>query len=141
MTLITGEVYDYILDDIQRRAVRDQERMNDVIEHLKLQAESNTKVAQYIQKAEGVKALLQSAATQIDTLPALGADLEKLVNPEAEKTGPIIRLKEEAAIVKVGPRMTRGAMEKALLEEFEAESVSYDAVNDEYIIFQREEES
>lgn len=141
MTLITSEVYDYMLDDIQRSTMRSVSKMNDVVEHLKLQADHDGRLAQYVQKSEGVQVLLKQAAAQIDELPALGADLEALVNGEEEKTGPVQRITEDQAVERVGRRMTRGAVEKALLESFNADSVQYDAANAEYIIFHKEEES
>lgn len=141
MTLITNEVYDYMLDDVQRSTMRSVSKMNDVVEHLKLQASADGRIAEYIQKAEGVQVLLKQAATQIDELPALGADLEALVNGKEEKTGPITRITEAQAIERVGQRMTRGAVEKALLESYGADSVQYDATRAEYIIFHKEEES
>lgn len=141
MTLITSEVYDYILDDIQRSTTRSVSKMNDVVEHLKLQADADNRLAEYIQKAEGVQSLLKQAATQIDELPALGADLEALVNGKQEETGPVTRLSEEEATARVGRRMTRGAVEKALLESYSAESVTYDMRLNQYIIFHGEEES
>lgn len=141
MTLITSEVYDYMLDDIQRSTTRSVSKMNDVVEHLKLQADADSRLAEYIQKAEGVQSLLKQAATQIDELPALGADLEALVNGKQEKTGPVTRLSEEEATARVGRRMTREAVVKALLESYSAESVTYDMRLNQYIIFHGEEES
>lgn len=141
MTLITSEVYDYMLDDIQRSTMRSVSKMNDVVEHLKLQADHDGRLAQYVQKAEGVQVLLRQVATQIDELPALGADLEALVNGKEAETGAVERISEAKAIELVGQRMTRAAVEKALLESYDAEAVQYDVMNTEYIIFHKEEES
>lgn len=140
MTLITNEVYDYMLDDIQRSTMRSVSKMNDVVEHLKLQAGETATLAKYAAAAVEIQDGLRLVAAKIDQLPALGVDLEKLIT-EKVPDGPIVRISEAAAIERVGQRMTRGAVEKALLESYDADSVQYDMANAEYIIFHKEEES
>lgn len=140
MTLITNEVYDYILDDVQRSTMRSVSKMNDVTEHLKLQAGETTALAKYAAAASEIQDGLRLVAAKIDQLPALGVDLEKLIT-EKVPDGPVIRISGAAAIERVGQRMTRGGVEKALIESYDADSVQYDLVKDEYIIFKKEEES
>lgn len=138
MTLITSEVYDYMLDDIQRSTMRSISKMNDVVEHLKLQASADPKLSAYIQKAEGVQVLLKQAATQIDELPALGIDLEALIN-EPEKHAAVTRLSNDEAVRTVGPAMSAAGMERKLLQHFGAISVQFDMMKNEFIIMRNEE--
>lgn len=144
MTLITNEVYDYMLDDVQRSAMRSISKMNDVVDHLKLQAGANVKIEAYIGKAESVQTLLRRAAKEIDELPALGADLEALAGNKIaadEDTTLVHTISESEAIDLVGRRMTRGALEQALLEHFNAERVQYNLKDNTFTIFREEEQS
>lgn len=139
MTLITNEVFDYMLDDIQRSTTRSISKMNDVVQHLELREGLLKDGAKYKAKAVEIQNTLKLAASLIDTLPALGADLEALAGNEEPKQSAVIVLTNSAAIEAVGPRMTRGALEKALLEKYDAQEVSYNIGNDTYSIFMKEE--
>lgn len=143
MTLITGEVYDYMLDDIQRSTMRSVSKMNDVITHLKLQPMPVITSEKYVEKAAAVQSLLKQAATLIDDLPALGADLEALAGSDQtqaeKKPGIIVQMSEAEAVEKVGRRMTRDAMMNAILDHIGGESISYDVIKDKYVIVMAEE--
>lgn len=135
MTLITNEVYDYMLDEIQANAVAGEEKMKTIIEHLKLQP---TKAANYASVAEEVQTLLRRAAVKIDELPALGADLEALAGHKVtggKKGGLVQTVSNDAAVEAVGPKMTAGAMEKALLDFYGAERVEHNVADNTFTIY------
>lgn len=142
MTLITNEVFDYMLDDIQRSTTRSISKMNDVVQHLELREGLLKDGDKYKAKAVEIQNTLKLAATLIDSLPALGADLEALAGaePEVKKDAAVIVLTNAEAVAYVGPRMTRGALEKALLDHYDAESVSYNLHNDTFSIYMKEEQ-
>jgi hypothetical protein len=139
MKLITSEVYDYMLDEIQQSAVAGYKNMKTAIDHLKLQADANVKIGPYIETAEEVERLLRSAAAKIDELPALGVDLEALAggtpSSEDEDITIIQTISHEMAIEQVGRRMTIGAMIKALLDFHKAEKVQHNSKEDTFTIF------
>jgi hypothetical protein len=138
MSLITNEVYDYMLDDIQRSTMRSISKMNDIVAHLKLQSGAVVTVEKYASKAAEVQNLLKQAATMIDELPALGIDLEELIN-EPEKHAAVTRLSNEEAVRLVGPAMSAAGMERKLLQHYGAISVQFDMVKNDFIIMRNEE--
>lgn len=141
MTLITNEVFDYMLDDVQRSTMRSVSKMNDVVEHLKLRHGLLQDAEKYSAKAAEVQSLLKQAATAIDELPALGADLEALagIKQPKDKKPVFIYLSEEEAIPAVGPKMTIGAMERALAEHYNGSGVSFDMMNKVFTVTTEEE--
>lgn len=70
-TKITNEVYDYMLDDIQKGVLRARNKMEDVVKHL----ESHPTAARlYTPKARDLLERMRSITREIDELPALGSD-------------------------------------------------------------------
>lgn len=140
MKLITNEVYDYMLSEVQQEAVAGYTKMKTIITHLQLRAEEeNVKLKPYVEVAEEIEALLRRAATKIDNLPVLGIDLEELVGikePQIDEDTVIIRtISHDQAIDLVGRRMTLGGMTDALLEHFTAEKVQHNVADNTFTIY------